>query len=681
MCWKPKIDEIERLRELARQQGGAEAVDQQHARGRLTVRERIAALVDPASFQEQGELAGHSERDEHGKLRSFTPAGAVVGIARIDGRPVVIGGDDFTIRGGAYTAVGLRKGQYTDELAIRRRIPLVRLLEGGGASVTGATGVRGRSGYDLTASSPLNVLCMEALATVPVVCAALGPVAGFPAARLVASHFSLMTRDTAQVLTGGPALVERALGEKLSKDELGGAEIHLRSRVVQNVAEDEPDAWRQIRRFLSYLPANVFEAAALGETDDPVARGDEELLSIIPRDRRRAYKIRRVIELVFDHGSFFELGALFGRSLVTGLARLGGLPVGVLANDCHHSGGCMTADAAQKLRRMVELCDSFRLPIVSLVDEPGFAIGADAERAATIRHGMNAMFAVLQTSVPWCALVLRRAFGVAAGIHLGPAPTVLAWPSAQIGALPVESGVALAFRREIEAAADPEARRAELESELAAAQSVFPRAEDFGVHALIDPRETRARLCAWTDEIGPELARLRLAAGPRRYGVPPCGGLSARGSAAPAGPPGRPGPRGSSPARPPSTAPAPRRRASAAPAGSPCRRACGGTSAPRRPSARRCRARSRAPSRRASRPAPRATRSRGAALRPRSSRGRSARGRPRRRARPSGTAAPYRRCRGPRRAGSRAAAASRSRRRSSGRTAASARTSRRSPSP
>jgi acetyl-CoA carboxylase carboxyltransferase component len=181
----------------------------------------------------------------------------------------------------------------------------------------------------------------------------------------------------------------------------------------------------------------------------------------------------------------------------------------------------MSADAAQKIRRFAELCDAFRLPVVSLVDEPGFAIGPEAERAATIRHGMAAMFAVLQTQVPWVAVVLRRAFGVAAGIHLGPTPTVLAWPSAEIGALPVESGVALAFRREIEAAADPPARRSELEQELAAAQSVFPRAEDFGVHALIDPRRTRARLCEWIDEIGPELARLRLTPAPRRYSMRP----------------------------------------------------------------------------------------------------------------------------------------------------------------
>jgi acetyl-CoA carboxylase carboxyltransferase component len=208
----------------------------------------------------------------------------------------------------------------------------------------------------------------------------------------------------------------------------------------------------------------------------------------------------------------------FGRSQVTGLARIDGRPVGILANDCHHDGGSMTAEGAQKIRRFVETCDSFHLPIVSFVDEPGFMIGEAAERAATIRHGMAAMFAVLQTSVPWFALVLRRAFGVAQGIHLGPASTVVAWPSAESGALPVEGGVALAYRNEIEQADDPEARRQELEEEMAAAQSIFPRAEEFGVHDLIDPRHTRPRICDWLDEVQEQLKGRN---GPRRYTIRP----------------------------------------------------------------------------------------------------------------------------------------------------------------
>jgi acetyl-CoA carboxylase carboxyltransferase component len=519
VSWKPEVEEIERRRARAREQGGADAVARRHARGRLTVRERIDALVDAGSFSEHGALAGASEADAEGRSH-FTPANVVVGTARIEGRPCVVGGDDFTIRGGAYAPASLRKGIYADELAVRRRVPLVRLLEGGGASVAGATGVRGRSGYDWTASSPLNVLCIEALATVPVACAALGPVAGFPAARLVASHFAVMTRD-AQILTGGPALVERATGRRIAKEDLGGAAVHGRSGVVDRVADDEAEAFAAIRAFLSYLPTNVWEAPPVVACDDPASRCEEELLHLVPRERRRAYKVRRAIELVVDRGSFFELGPGYGRSQVVGLARLRGRPVGLVANDCVHDGGSMTAQGARKVRRFVETCDAFHLPIVSLVDEPGFAIGPEAEQAATIRFGMEAMFAALQSEVPWAAVIVRRAFGVALGVHLGPEPTVVAWPSAQSGAMPVEGGVELAFGREIAAAPDPDARRRELEEELAAAQSVLPRAEDFGLHFLIDPRETRPVLCDWIDELGPRLRQLVARAGPRRYGPRP----------------------------------------------------------------------------------------------------------------------------------------------------------------
>jgi acetyl-CoA carboxylase carboxyltransferase component len=518
MSWKPEADAIAQRRKLAAELGGADAVERQHERGRGTVRERIAALVDRDSFREHGGLAGGGEVDADGNLTSFTPANVVAGTGLIDGRRVVVCGDDFTIRGAAYSAVGLKKGLCADELAIRRRIPLVRLLEAGGASIVGASGTRGRSGYDMTAPASLNLLCMETLASVPVVCAALGPVAGFPAGRLVASHLSIMTRETSQVLTGGPALVERALHETSTKEDLGGAKVHTRSGVVDNVAEDEEDVWRQARRFLSYLPASVWDAPPVFDVGDLRGREDEELLSIIPRNRRRAYKIRRVIEGVVDRSSFFEMTAGFGRSQVTGLARIDGRPVGILANDCHHDGGAMTATGAQKVRRFVETCDSFHLPIVSFVDEPGFMIGQAAEQAATIRHGMAAMFAVLQTTVPWFAVVLRKAFGVAQGIHLGPAGTVVAWPSAESGALPVEGGVALAYRNEIEQADDPDARRRELEEEMAAAQSIFPRAEEFGVHDLIDPRHTRPRICDWLDEVEHQLVDRK---GPRRYTVRP----------------------------------------------------------------------------------------------------------------------------------------------------------------
>jgi acetyl-CoA carboxylase carboxyltransferase component len=518
MSWQDEANEIEARRRLARELGGKEAVERHHARGRLTVRERIERLIDADSFHEAGETAGDGERDESGRLTAFQPTNFVVGTARIGERPCVVAGDDFTIRGGAYSPASLKKTQYADGLAIRRRIPLVRLIEGGGASVSGAYGSRGRSGYDLTAPPPMNVLAMEALATVPVACAALGPCAGFPAARLAASHFSVMTQGTAVVLTGGPDLVERATGKRLTKEELGGPKVHTKSGVVNNLATDEDDALRQIRTFLSYLPPSVYGLPPVLPTDDPKDRVEEELLSIIPRERRKPYKVRRVIALVVDRDSFFELSPGYGRTQVTGLARIAGQPVGVIANDPMIYAGGMSADGARKIRRFAETCDAFHLPIVSFVDEPGFMIGPEAEAAGTIRYGMEALFAVLQTRVPWISIVVRKSFGVAQGIHYGPNATVIAWPSMMSGALPVESGVQLAFRREIEASPDPEARRRELEDEMFTAQSVFPRAEEFGVHDLIDPRRTRPLLCRWVDEIQTELESLP---GPRTYTMRP----------------------------------------------------------------------------------------------------------------------------------------------------------------
>jgi acetyl-CoA carboxylase carboxyltransferase component len=523
VSWKPEVDGIEERRRQALAMGGADAVARQHEKGRLTVRERIERFADDGSFYEQGPIAGHGERDETGRLLRFIGANYVLGLARVDGRPCVVGGEDFTQRGGSPTPAGLRKSVYAETLAVQRRLPLVRFLEGGGGSVTGARGKQGGAPPAPRVAEPVSApprfrSIMQAMATAPVASAALGAVAGFPAARLVASHFSVMTRHTSQVLIGGPALVERAMGERRSKDELGGAKVHLRSGVVDNVAEDEDDAFAQIRRFLSHLPTNVWELSPVAACDDDPERGDEALLSIIPRDRRKIYDARRLLAAVVDLGSFFEMGAGFGRSQVIGLARLAGHSVGVWANDPRFYAGAMTADGAQKVRRFVDLCDTFHLPVVAFVDEPGFMIGSESERAGTIRHGAAALFAVQQASVPFASVIVRKAYGVAAAAHFGPEGTVFAWPSAESGALPIEGGVAVAFRREIEAAADPVALRRELEERLAGRRDPFAAAEGFSVHDLLDPRETRPALCRWLEWSAPLLAALR---GPRAYGIRP----------------------------------------------------------------------------------------------------------------------------------------------------------------
>ena len=523
VSWKPEVEGIEARRRQALEMGGEAAVAKQHEKGRLTVRERIERFVDAGSFYEQGPIAGHGERDEAGKLVRFTGANYVLGLARVDGRPCVVGGEDFTQRGGSPTPAGLRKSVYSETLAVQRRLPLIRFLEGGGGSVTGSGGKKGgavpapRLG-DPVFTPPRFRSIMQAMSTAPVASAALGAVAGFPAARLVASHFSVMTRETSQVLIGGPALVERALGEKRTKDELGGARVHLRSGVVDNVADDEAGALDQIRRFLSYLPTNVWELPPVVASDDDPERRDEGLLGVIPRNRRKVYDARRLVAAVVDAGSFFEMGASFGRAQVVGLARLAGRPVGVWANDPRFYAGAMTANGAQKVRRFVDLCDTFHLPVVAFVDEPGFMIGSESERAGTIRHGAAALFAVQQASVPFASVIVRKAYGVAAAAHFGPEGTVFAWPSAESGALPIEGGVAVAFRRELEAAEDPVALRAELEERLGGARDPFPRAEGFSVHDLLDPRETRPELCRWLEWSAPQLEGLR---GPRAYGIRP----------------------------------------------------------------------------------------------------------------------------------------------------------------
>lgn len=517
MSWDREVQEIRRRRHLARQQGGEAGIARQHAKGRLTVRERVEALLDPGSFQEQGQATAIPEYDDNDELTGFVPANYVLGFGRIEGRRVVVGGEDFTLKGGSPNAAGLRKSVYAEHMACRYRVPLVRLLEGGGGSVRGSGRKGGTVGEPVYAEPRFKIIA-DAMGEVPIASAALGAVAGFPAGRLVASHFSVMTRYTAQILIGGPALVERALGVRMTKEELGGAAVHAVSGIVDNIAEDEHDAFRQIRRFLSYLPGSVWERAPRLAPDDDPERMEPELLDAVPRQPNAPFDMRRILQMVLDQDSFFEIGATFGPSQICGLARLDGQPVGVLANDCRHYAGAMTAEAAQKYRRFVEMCDTFHLPVVNFVDQPGFMIGPESERAGTIRYGMAAVAAAVQATVPWASVQVHKGFGVATAAHYGNDAYVLAWPSVETGPLPLEGGVAVAFHREIAAAEDPDAKRRELEDALRANRSPFPRAESFAVHELIDPRETRPMLCRWIDWIQPQLEHLK---GPVRFPIRP----------------------------------------------------------------------------------------------------------------------------------------------------------------
>ena len=501
MSWKKEISQIKLREKLAKQQGGADAVNIQHSKGRLTLRERIDLLLDNDTFEEIGKVAGGAEYDDDGELSSLTPANFILGFGKIDNREIIIGGEDFTVKGGSPNAAGLRKSVYTEDLAVKHKFPLVRLHEGGGGSVAGPSKEKKGYGGDPVFSRSRFKSVADTLKEVPVVSAALGPVAGLPASRFVASHFRIMTKDTAQILVAGPAVVSRAFGKDFTKEELGGSDVHKKNGVTDNIAKNEEDAFYQIKKFLSFFPSNIYELSKRKESKDDIDRKERKLEEIIPKDRKKTYEMRELIEMFVDDRDFFEISNFFGRGIITGFARLNGYSVGIFANDSNFYAGSMTADNAKKTTRFIKLCDQFNIPILTVVDEPGFLIGKKAEEEATILYGTEAVLAAADSSVPWCSLLVRKSFGVAAAAHFGEDPYVLAWPSSEAGALPLEGGGAVAFGKKKAKAKNPEKKRREIEEKLAKSQSPFPRAEAFSVHEIIDPKDTRKYLCAWISRV------------------------------------------------------------------------------------------------------------------------------------------------------------------------------------
>ncbi len=490
MTWQPELDELRRREALAREMGGPDKVKRQHDGGRLTVRERVEAMADRGSFHEVGAIAGRAEYDAQGELAGFTPSNCVMGRALVDGRPVVVVGDDFTVRGGSADATIRDKPIMAERMAAELRLPIIRMIEGKTIETTGRANLPGGVGgtqlyYQTTANMGL----------VPVVTLGLGSVAGLGAARLAAAHYSVMTKSSAMFVAGPPVVAR--LGEKLDKRDLGGWEIQCKAGGVDDAVETEAEAFAAARRFLSYLPSSVFELPPAIRARDDATRRDEALMSAIPRDPRAAYKIRPIIETLVDKGSFFEMGKWFGRPAITGFARLDGRAVAVLASDPVFQGGSWTADACQKIIRFVDLAETFHLPVVYLMDCPGFAVGLDAEQRATIRWGVRAMAAVNQCRQPWCTVILRNAFGVAGVVHqpAGRYSMRYAWPSARWGSLPLEGGVEAAYAAEVSAAEERDAKVAEIEARLQKLRSPFRTAEAFWVEEIIDPRETRGLLC------------------------------------------------------------------------------------------------------------------------------------------------------------------------------------------
>jgi acetyl-CoA carboxylase carboxyltransferase component len=502
MVWKPELDDLARREAFAREMGGVDKVKRQRDQGRLTVRERIDKLTDKNSFHEIGAVSGIGEYDEKGELKNVTPANCVFGRGKVDGRTVVVVGDDFTVRGGSADATIREKPLMAEQMAHDLRLPIIRIIEGsgGGGSVktietTGRANVPAVDGWEQVVRN---------MGTIPRVALGLGSVAGLGAAHLAAAHYSVMLKEKSAMFVAGPPVVER-LGQKLTKNELGGWEIQLRAGGVDHAVDTEDEAFACARRFLSYLPSSVDDVPPRGpQTDDP-GRREEWLSGAIPRDVRKPYKMRAIIEAVVDRGSFFEMSHLYGRAVITGLARLDGWPVALMASDPYHYGGAWTADTCQKVERFVDTAQTFHLPIVYLVDCPGFLIGLEAEKTGTIKQGVRAMSAIWQSNVPWCAVIIRNVFGVAGAAHRNGSQycTRYAWPSGRWGSLPLEGGIEAAYRAEIAAAADPKEKMAEIEERLTKLRSPFRSAETFWIEEIIDPRETRPLICDFANLAAP----------------------------------------------------------------------------------------------------------------------------------------------------------------------------------
>jgi len=345
---------------------------------------------------------------------------------------------------------------------------------------------------------------VENLSTVPVIALALGPVAGLGAARAVTSHFSIMVEKISQMFVAGPPVVKR-VGEDLTKEELGGADIHSKNGAIDIVVKSEKEAIETAKKILSYLPSSVHDLPPREKNKDNPNRKDEWLIEAIPKNRRKVYKSRKIIDTVFDQSSFLEFGKNSGQSVIAGLARLDGWPVGVLASDPYYYGGGWTSESSSKVTRFVDIAETFHLPVVHLVDNPGFVIGLEAEKAATIRHGARALAAVYQASVPWCSVILRKVFGVAGAAHMNASRVHYryAWPSGDWGSLPMEGGIEAAFKSDLEQSSNPDELLEEIEKRMEKVRSPFRTAEAFLAEEIIDPRDTRKLLCEFANLAAP----------------------------------------------------------------------------------------------------------------------------------------------------------------------------------
>jgi acetyl/propionyl-CoA carboxylase alpha subunit/acetyl-CoA carboxylase carboxyltransferase component len=496
--WSPEVAEVHWRLEQAQLMGGEHKLRVQADTGRLNARERIDALADVDTFKEIGPLAGFGAYDDDGRPTAVKPSNYLSGTARIDGRKVLLGVDDFSIRGSSGDAAVHEKQIFTEHLAGELQLPVVRVLDGasGGGSVkkvleAGAMYLPVNPGWDAV---------VDNLSRVPVVSIAAGPTVGLGAARFVMSHLGILVKGIGQIFTAGPPVVRAATGEDLTKEQLGGYDIHRDNGIVERFADSEAEAYRIAARFLSYLPQSVHELPQRGTPCEPGDTDVDYLLSAVPRNPRIPYEITSILERIFDAGSLMQY-AEYGSGTYTGLARLDGYPVGVISGDPMR-GATLSLEGAQAMQRLTDLCQTFHLPMISFTDQAGMSIGSQAERRATIRGGARAIAAAYQATIPQAEIVLRRVYGVggAGVVNRHRAQRSWAWPSGDWGSLPPQGGIEAAFRAQLQASDDPAALLADLTRQLEHVSSPFRTVETFSVQDIIDPRTTRGLLVDWVED-------------------------------------------------------------------------------------------------------------------------------------------------------------------------------------
>jgi acetyl-CoA carboxylase carboxyltransferase component len=491
---RPLVDDLHERRARARLGGGEERIARQHEQGKLTARERIELLVDEGTFSELGVHAGihYSVRGLEGK---DAPAdGVITGYGKVDGRLVAIAAYDFTVMAGSMGMTGELKVARLRELALSKRMPMVWLLDSAGARVQEAVGSL------FAGSGHLFREQVVASGVIPQVAALMGPCAAGTAYIPGLADFVPMVKGRGSMALAGPHLVRAAVGEDVTQEELGGSRVHCRKSGVGDleVADDE-ECIRAIKDYLSFMPAHNGEAPPRRlAVADPIDRGDEELLDVLPESNRKPYDMYEVIRRIADEGEYFDLKPQWARTVITCFARFGGRPAGIVANQPRRLGGILDNDSADKAARFVNLCNAFGLPLVFLMDVPGFMVGTKVEAEGIIRHGAKMLHAVANATVPKITVVLRKAYGAGYYVMNGRAyepDLIVAWPTAEISVMGAEGAVEIAFRKQVEEAEDPAAKKAELIAAYKGIIDVYVAARNGMIDDVIDPRETRPTIC------------------------------------------------------------------------------------------------------------------------------------------------------------------------------------------